>query len=374
MARENYYAVLGVPRDASAEDIKRAYRRLALESHPDRFPGDPEAEERFRRVSEAYAVLSDPEQRGRYDASLLLPTGLEPGAQLAVPTARELFSSMFGDVFGRRRRERRRGRDIRYTLTVDLEQAVLGSEHTIEFETYGPCTTCGGTGTRPEGRPPTPCPLCQGSGEVRGAGLLAPRARCGRCDGLGMVQLDACTPCAGRGSRREARRFVVRLPPGTDPGAERVLRDQGEPGRFGGEPGHLRVTVNVRPHPFLRRRGEDVHVDLPVSLTEAALGRRVPVPTVDGWVEMELPPGTASGTRLRLRGKGVPRPRGGRGDQIVTIEVETPAARTRDRARLDGLLADLERESERIEALPRRAEMRGAGPGPGAGDRGEGSG
>lgn len=360
MARENYYAILGVPKDASADDIKKAYRRLALDSHPDRFPGDAEAEERFRKVSEAYAVLSDPGKRSRYDTSLLLPAGIDPTVPATIPTARDVFSSVFGDLFGRRRKERRRGRDIRYTLTVSLQEAVLGSEHDIEFDSFGPCSTCRGSGTKPGGRDPDECPVCGGSGEVKSGGLLAARTRCGRCDGTGMVQVDACESCRGKGSRRERRKFTVRLPPGTEAGAERLLKNQGEPGRFGGEPGHLRVTVNVKPHPYLQRKGEDIHCEVFVSLTEAAFGHKVPVPTVDGWVDMDLPHGVAGGTRMRLRGKGVPRARGGRGDQIVAVAVETPDPKARDRARLDQLMTQLEEESERIAALPKRAQMRAA--------------
>jgi molecular chaperone DnaJ len=153
MARENYYAILGVPKDASVDDIKKAYRRLALESHPDRFPGDAEAEERFRKVSEAYSVLSSPGQRARYDTSLLLPQGLDLTAPATIPSARDVFSNVFGDLFGRRRRERRRGRDIRYTLTVSFEEAVLGSAHDIQFESFGPCSTCRGAGTRVRSSP-----------------------------------------------------------------------------------------------------------------------------------------------------------------------------------------------------------------------------
>jgi molecular chaperone DnaJ len=173
-----------------------------------------------------------------------------------------------------------------------------------------------------------------------------------------MIQVDACESCRGRGSRREKRQFTVNLPEGTEAGAERVLKGQGEPGRFGGEPGHLKVTVNVRPHPFLVRKGEDIHCELAVSITEAAMGAKLPVPTVDGWVDMDLPHGVASGTKLRLRGKGVPRSRGGRGDQLVIVSVETPDPKVRDRARLDELLTQLEAESERIGALPTRRRMR----------------
>lgn len=326
MARPNHYATLGVSRTASQDEIKRAYRRLTLELHPDRTPDDAEAAERFRRVSEAYDVVGDRDKRAAYDRSLLLPEPLDFGAEgPAVPSAREFFGSVFGDVFGSRRRTRRSGRDVRYTLTVDLEDAVLGSEHRIEFEGYGPCSHCDGTGGEPGGPEPETCPVCGGSGEVKAPGLLSTRAPCGRCDGTGMIHPEPCTVCMGRGTRRELRQYLVRVPAGTESGAERVLEGQGEPGRFGGEAGDLRVTINVRPHPFLTRKGDNITTSVPVSISDAALGARVAVPTVDGWVTMEVPAGLTSGNKLRLRGKGVPAPKGGRGDQIVTVHIETPA-------------------------------------------------
>lgn len=359
MARENHYAALGVPRDASQEDIKRAYRRLALESHPDRFPDDPEAEARFRRVAQAYTVLGDPAQRARYDASLLRPgAGLDLAGPPTTATALDMLNNVFGDLFGSRRKERRKGRDIRYTLTVDLEAAVLGSTERIEFETYGQCTTCKGSGTRAAGRPPKTCPVCEGKGEVRDGGIFAPWTRCGRCDGAGLVQQDPCADCGGRGSRRNKRAFDVKLPAGTQPGAERIIEGQGEPGRFGGAPGNLRVTVNVRGHAFLTRKGEDIHCELPVSITEAALGGKVAVPTVDGWVDLQIPTGTRTGSKLRLRGKGVPRGRGQRGDQLVTVVVETPLHLP---TAMTELLQRLERLVNEVPGtLPRRDALREA--------------
>jgi molecular chaperone DnaJ len=347
----DHYAVLGVDRRANAEEIKRAFRRLTLEHHPDRHRGDPQAEERYRAIAVAYAVLSDPIKRSRYDAAML-QQGLDL-SRMSGQTARDLLSTVFGDVFGTRRNRRRRGRDVRYTLTVELAEAVLGSTHAIEFEAPGPCTACSGSGTRPGGRPPQTCPVCEGRGEVKGDGLLARRTRCGRCDGTGMVQADPCETCRGAGTRRQQRAFEVRLPPGTAAGAERVLEGQGEPGRFGGGAGDLRVTVNVRPDPDLVREGDEIRCEVWVSVTEAALGARVRVPTVDGAVELAIPAGVKSGAKLRLRGKGVPRGKGGRGDQIVVVLLETPL--TTDVGVRDALAA-LERASEH--ALPRRAEQR----------------
>ncbi len=357
MTYQDHYATLGVPANASADDIKAAYRRLALATHPDRHPGDPDAEARFRTISTAYAVLSDPAQRSRYDTQRLLPDVLiNQGQGVSLQTAKDLLAAVVGDVFGRQRRERRRGRDIRYTLTVELAQAILGGEHEIAFEAPGACSTCEGSGARPGGRAPITCPLCQGRGEVKGEGFLRRYSACGRCGGVGMIQQDPCNACSGRGSRREKRSFHVRLPPGTESGAERVVEGEGEPGQYGGSPGHLRVTVNVRPHPWLRREGVDVIGDLHISVSEAARGGRVPVPTLTGTANVEIPAGVATGAKLRLRGKGVPSEGGRPGDQIVTVVLETPRiSNAAVASALDALEAALEADPQ---ALPKRAAQR----------------
>ena len=355
MARPDYYAVLGVPRDADEAEIKKAYRRVALESHPDRFPDDEDAHERFRQASEAYEVLSDPAKRSRYDASRLLPEGLDLARPPTMATAQDIFGNLFGDVFGTRRQGRRKGRDIRYTLTVDLPDVVMGSTHTISFEGRGPCDSCLGSGRQVGGRDPVECPNCTGSGEVKTGGLFSRRSRCGRCDGMGMIQQDPCQTCKGRGVRKMERTFEVRLPPGTEAGSEKVLRGQGEPGRFDGEAGNLRITINVRPHRWLRREGQNLVARIPVPCTRAALGGKIPVPTIDGWVDMDLPAGVASGAKLRLRGKGVPDSRGGRGDQLVEVVVETP--KKLDGTRTRELLLELDRAMAREPVLPEHGEL-----------------
>jgi len=360
----DYYAVLGVDRRANADDIKRAFRRLTREYHPDRHPNDPEVQDRYRQINEAYNVLGDPAARAKYDAGQRLQQGLDLSRGFDGRSARDLLGNVFGDVFRNRRKERRKGRDLRYTLTVSLVEAVLGSQHAIEFEAGGPCTDCEGSGTRPGGAPPETCSVCTGRGEVKGEGLFAGWTRCGRCDGTGMFQSDPCGGCRGLGRRRQKRSFSVRLPPGTDGGAEKVIAGAGEPGRFGGEPGDLRVMVNVAPDPWLERRGDEVWGELPVSVTEAALGARVPVPTVDGIVMVDVPAGIRSGTKLRLRGKGVPIPRdkrtaGGaeRGDQLLHVIVETPQIRESGPER--ELLERLEAQAD-ASMLPRRASHRDA--------------
>lgn len=366
MADEDHYAALGVDRRATADDVKKAHRRLTLQWHPDRHPNDPEAAERYRKINAAYSTLSDPVARARYEAQMRTAAGLELSQRFDGQSARDLLSGVFGDVFGTRKRQRRRGRDLRYTLTVDLAEAVLGSTHEINFDAPGPCDTCEGSGTRPGGKPPERCTICDGRGEVKGEGLLSRRSQCGRCDGTGLLQSDACKTCRGRGTRRRERTFSVRLPPATAAGAERVLSGQGEPGRFGSGAGDLRVTVNVRPHPWLTRDGDTIKSELFVSLTEAARGAKLDVPTVDGAVEVEVPAGVKSGTRLRLRGKGVPATVGregsgskGRGDQIVTVHIETPDIKAGG-ADLAEALDRLERASGATGVLVQRRRQRTA--------------
>lgn len=370
----DYYAVLGVDRRASAEEIKKAFRRLTREYHPDRNPGDTEVQDTYRQINEAYNVLGDATARARYDAQSRIQQGLDLSRGFDATSARDLLGNVFGDVFRSRRKERRRGRDLRYTLTVSLRDSVLGGTHDIEFDAGGPCSDCDGTGTRPGGTSPQTCPVCQGKGEVKGDGLFAGWTRCGRCDGTGMLQIDACEGCKGVGRRRQRRQFGVRLPPGTSAGAEKIIAGAGEPGRFGGEPGDLRITVNVTPDPWLQRQGHEIVSELPVSISEAALGARVTVPTVDGAVTVDVPAGIRSGTKLRLRGKGVPIPRSerksgapDRGDQLLTVVIETPqlsgpALHESERAELHETLARLESlANERT--LPRRASHREQGSG-----------
>ncbi len=366
MADLDYYAILGVDAAASPEEIKRAFRRLTLEFHPDRHPNDPQIAARYRQINVAYDALSDAAKRSRYDMQRRLGQ-LDLTRGVDGQSARDLLGNMFGDVFGTRRTQRRKGRDLRYTLTVDFAEAVLGSRHTIEFEAPGACTVCSGTGTRPGGREPDGCDVCGGRGEVKGEGLFARRTRCGRCDGTGLIQVEACTACKGAGARRQARAFDVTLPGGTVAGAERLLAGLGEPGRFGAESGDLRVTVNVRPHPRLERDGDDIRCELHVSVSEAACGAHVAVPTVEGDVALDIPAGVKSGTRLRLRGKGVPRtePKRGapaRGDQLVAVVVETPNVTD---GRVRAALEALEQTCNEAAAYPLRANERGGGDGKG---------
>ena len=359
----DHYAVLGVKPNATHQEIKAAYRRLALETHPDRHPDNEEAEERFRVISIAYAVLSDPAKRLQYNAMRRLPQGLDLTQPITLRTARDFLGAMIGDVFGKQKRQRKRGRDVFYTLSVELAEAVLGSEHDIQFEAIGLCLDCQGTGKQPGGRPPITCTLCNGRGEVKGGSVLAPWTRCGRCNGLGQIHQDPCLKCKGMGAAHSMRTFHVRVLPGTDSGTEQVIEGQGEPGHFDGKPGDLRVTINVRAHPWLHRVERDIVCDVPISLSEAVIGTKIPVPTLSGSAFVTIPAGTSSGTRLRLRGKGVPpnkaslRP----GDQILTIVVEVPSLEglADQQAEMVDLLQKIEKLTEQYPwLLPQRTAQR----------------
>lgn len=323
MPTSDHYAILGVDPNADISQIKRAYRRLALQCHPDRFPGDQAAADRFRQVSRAYNILSDPQKRAQYDRGGLSEELTDLAANPNLSSAKELFRSVIGDVFGTQKRERRKGRDVRYTLTVSLRDAVLGSSQRIEFMAMSVCEACEGRGFAPGGAPPAQCDLCDGKGELRRKGLLGRRTRCGRCDGTGKIQIDPCRRCQGRGSLRMLREFVVDIPPGTESGAERIIAGQGEPGRFGGEAGQLRITIRVRPDPHLRREGQHLRCELPVHPCWLALGRTVSVPTLEGHASLRIPAGVQSGAILRMKGLGVPDGRGVRGDLRIQVMAET---------------------------------------------------
>ncbi|RMG98425.1 MAG: J domain-containing protein [Deltaproteobacteria bacterium] len=357
---DDLYAVLGVDRRASSAEIKRAYRRLAVELHPDRHPDDPEAEARFRRINVAYHTLVDPQRRARYDAERLRTELSEFSPKSAVTVAREFVGGVVGDLLGTRRKAARRGRDVRYTLTVEFAEAVLGTSKTITFDGPVRCPTCEGAGST--GSAPVDCDHCDGRGELR-SGPLGRRVRCPRCDGTGLVHRDPCRTCRGTGRVTRQVAYHVAIPPGTESGSERVLEGRGEPGRFGGPPGDLRITVNVRPDPDMRREGRDIVARLYVSPVEASTGALVPAPCVHGPLSVRLPEGVETGTKLRVRGKGVPGS-GGRGDAIFEVVVETPRRPSHDRAAaaaFDAAAAAFGTvlDDHTAACTPRRAEQRG---------------
>ncbi|MFN2390087.1 MAG: molecular chaperone DnaJ [Actinomycetota bacterium] len=345
MARDHYEA-LGVARTASAEQIKRAYRSLARELHPDANPDDPAAEERFKEITHAYEVLSDPSKRQRYDAFGDDRGGM--GGFGDFGGISDLFSTFFGGGGAPARRGPARGSDVAAEVTLTLEEAASGVERTVEIATLDTCPDCGGDGNAP-GTHPTRCNDCGGTGEVRQVrrtvfGNVMTASTCSTCGGAGREIVDPCSRCRGRGRVPVTDSLTVQIPPGVDDGAQLRVSGRGEAGVRGGSAGDLYVLIHVREHELFRRAGDDLGCDVPVPMTVAALGGTVEVPTLDGPHEIDVEPGTHSGHVVRLRGRGMPRLDGrGRGQLIALLKVETPT--------------DLDREQ--VELLERFARMRG---------------
>jgi molecular chaperone DnaJ len=327
------YEVLGVPREASDAEIKRAYRKLAQQWHPD-VNKDPEAPARFKEASEAYQILSDPERRQRYD--MFGQAGVDGGPAEAGFEGFGGFSDIFDAFFGgaatgsTRRGRPLPGSDLRYDLRITFEEAVKGTEKEIEFRSLARCETCSGTGAAP-GSEAVTCPQCEGRGEVRSVrqtmlGQMVNVSACPRCRGEGKIVKDPCPTCRGEGRVEGKRTLRVTIPAGIDEGHQIRLTNEGEVGPRGGPPGSLYVAVHVAPHPTLRRDGTELYYETRISIAQAALGTTITVPTVEGEEEVEIKPGTQPDTAIRLRGKGVPHLRrtGSRGDLHVLIDVDVP--------------------------------------------------
>jgi molecular chaperone DnaJ len=328
-AKKDYYELLGISRNASEEEIKKVYRKLALQYHPDRNPGDKQAEEKFKEVSEAYQILSDPEKRAKYDQYGHAAFG-EGGPFAGGFDFTAGFEDVFGDIFGEffgggTRRGRARGDDLRYNLTLKFEEAVSGVEKKIKIPRHGPCDTCRGTGAKP-GTAPQTCPTCRGRGQVSfQQGFFSVSRTCSQCQGQGTIIKDPCASCGGSGRLRKLHTLNVKIPAGVDTGSRLKLRGEGENGPPGGAPGDLYVVIQVEPHPIFVRDNLDILCDIPISFTQAALGAEIDVPTLNGKVKMKIPPGTQSGKVFRMKGKGITDVQGYRqGDQHVRVSVETP--------------------------------------------------
>lgn len=350
MIKKDYYDVLGVDRGADSEEIKKAYRRCALKYHPDKNPGDSQAEERFKEASEAYEVLSDSEKRGIYDRfghDGLSGAGFRGFSDFdfGFRGFEDIFSDVFGDIFGMRGRRSRgvRGNDLRYHLTIDFQEAVFGVEAKVKVPRMEACESCGGSGAEPPSKPES-CPICHGSGQIRTQqGIFSISRTCTKCGGTGQIVKDPCKSCGGQGKVRKTRTITVKVPPGVETSTRLRLSGEGELGSGGGPPGDLYVVIEVRPHPIFQREGQDIFCHVPVTFTEAALGTEIEVPTLDGLVKMKVSSGTQSGTILTLKGKGVPHLNGhGRGDEHIIVKVETP---TKLNKRQKELLKDFDLES-----------------------------
>ena len=344
MARD-YYDLLGVARNASEADIKKAYRLLAFQYHPDRNPNDKEAEERFKDISEAYAVLSDQEKRAQYDRfgrvdGLRTDFGFTGFGDLFG----DLFEGFFGGTVGRQRGSRaRRGADLRYDLEITLEEAARGIETKIQIPRQELCQKCKGSGLEP-GTQRSTCPTCQGQGQVRfSQGFLTVARTCPQCGGEGTLNKTPCKECRGHGRIEREHLLKVKIPSGVEHGSQIRLAGEGEGGLRGGPSGDLYVVIAVKEHDLFTRRGDDLLGELPLSFPHVALGAEVEVPTLDGPAPLKVPPGTQNGDILRLKGKGMPNLRGhGRGDLLYQVVVEVPTKLT---AKQRALLEEFERLS-----------------------------
>lgn len=337
--KRDYYEVLGVSRGASEAEIKKAYRKLAKENHPDLHPGDKEAEARFKEVNEAYEVLSDADKKARYDQ--YGHAGVDPNfgagggfdGSFDFGDLGDIFGSFFGGGFGGGRRTNpnapQRGESIRLSLAISFEEAAFGCEKSVTVERMETCETCHGNGCAP-GSTPEVCPECHGTGTVQvrrqtPMGVFATSSPCTRCGGKGKIIHQPCKDCHGTGAVRKRKTIQASIPAGIDNGQTISIRGQGNAGKNGGPAGDLLITITVRPHELFRREGTSVLCEAPITFAQAVLGAELEIPTIDGKVKYELPAGTQSGTTFRLKGKGIPALNGrGRGDQYVTVYIETP--------------------------------------------------
>ncbi len=324
MSKRDYYEVLGVSRDAGADELKRAYRRLAMKLHPDRNPGDAAAEGKFKEASEAYEILSDDQKRAIYDKygheGLDRSGGGGGGGGFS-----DIFGDVFSDIFGGGRESSRRGSDLRYSLTLTLEQAASGTTESIRIPKLDTCSPCNGHGTA-DGRAASKCPTCGGGGQVRvQQGFFVLQQSCPHCRGRGTKISDPCKSCRGAGKVRREKTLEVKIPAGVDTGDRIRLSGEGEPGQSGAGAGDLYVQFEVEPHPFFERDGSDLHCSVPIDLVSAALGGELEVPTLTGKAQLKIPEGTQSGKVFRLRGMGIKSVRGGgMGDLLCEVLVETP--------------------------------------------------
>jgi molecular chaperone DnaJ len=339
--KRDYYEVLGVNRDASEEDIKKAYRKLAMKHHPDRNPDNKESEEKFKEAKEAYEVLTEPEKRRAYDAyghagvHPQMGMGGGPGGPEGFGGFAEAFGDIFSDIFGGAQGGRGgrsnvyRGADLRYNLEVSLEQAARGTETKIRIPAMETCETCHGSGAKPGTQPKT-CDTCHGAGTVRlSQGFFSIQQTCPACHGTGKVIADPCNTCRGAGRVKKHKTLSVKIPAGVDEGDRIRLSGEGESGVNGGPPGDLYVVMHLKPHSVFQRDGDDLHCEMPVSFGLAALGGEIEIPTLEGSAKVKIPPETQTGQVFRLRGKGIKGVRSSYpGDLLCEVVIETPVRLT----------------------------------------------
>jgi molecular chaperone DnaJ len=345
----DYYEVLGVPRNATEEEIKRAFRKLAFQYHPDH-NRESGAEERFKEVSEAYQVLSDAEKRANYDR-YGRAEGIQGFPDFGFSGLGDIFESFFGfggSPFGAATAQRapQRGSDLRAYIALSFEEAVFGCSKEIEVERIENCSLCRGLGTEP-GTSPQICPECQGTGQVRRVrqsffGRFTHVTSCPRCSGNGTIITNPCRHCRGRGRVKVKKKLVVDIPAGVDDSYTMILDGEGDVGLYGGRPGDLYAILSVRPSKIFHREGSDIFYELPINFAQAALGDEVEVPSLDGGIKLDIPPGTQNGRPFRLKGKGIPRANGrGKGDEVVIVRVVTPERLDKKQKRLFQELAEM---------------------------------
>jgi molecular chaperone DnaJ len=357
MAKRDYYEVLGVNKDASEEDVKKAYRKLAMKWHPDRNPDNPKAEERFKEAKEAYEILTDAQKRPLYDQ--FGHAGVDPsaaaaggaGAGAGFGNFADAFGDIFSDIFGggRGRSSVYRGADLRYNLDISLEDAARGTETRIRIPAMEECAACKGSGAKP-GTSPTACPTCHGHGQVRmQQGFFSIQQTCPRCHGTGKIVSSPCQTCGGAGRVKQHKTLAVKIPAGVDEGDRIRLSGEGEAGLNGGPAGDLYVVIHLKPHPVFTRDHNDLHCEMPISITTGALGGDIEIPTLDGYAKIKIPGGTQTGQMFRLRGKGIKGVRSsGHGDLICHVSVETPVNLTsRQKELLQELEAILQKDNGR---------------------------
>lgn len=356
MANKNFYDILGIQKGASEDEIKKAYRKLAMQYHPDRNQGNKEAEEKFKDINEAYQVLSDPQKKAQYDQFGTTDFNGAGGAGgfdfSGMGGFEDIFDSFFGGFSSQRRKNGpERGADLEYTVSLSFEEAVFGVEKEISVSKNENCDTCNGTGAKP-GTSPKTCDKCGGTGQVRyqrstPLGSFVTTSTCDKCGGKGNIVDSPCTSCHGKGTVRKNKKIKIKVPAGVDTGNVLPLRGQGEPGKNGGPSGDLYVNIRVAPHQVFTRKGFDISIEEHISFGKAALGTEIRVPTIDGDVKYKVPAGTQPGTIFRLKGKGVPKVNGhGRGDQYVKLIVDVP--KNLDDKQREALIAFMEATGEKI--------------------------